>query len=85
MGLIYCSTDKAVERKEGIKEHTGIDQVQAEKLLDIQCKFKEVCVSVDDLAKEFQMLDQMAKDRAKMLEELGCKFDQLKDEDDALK
>ncbi|GMN46098.1 hypothetical protein TIFTF001_015278 [Ficus carica] len=66
MGLIYYSTNKAVERREGIKEHTAIDQVQAEKPLDIQRKSKEVCVIVEDLAKEFQMLDQTAKDRAKI-------------------
>ncbi|GMN64098.1 hypothetical protein TIFTF001_033185 [Ficus carica] len=46
---------------------------------------KEVCTSADDLAKEFQMLNQMVKDGVKMLGEIGSRYDWLKVMNDALK
>lgn len=46
---------------------------------------KEVCARADGLSKEFQTLNQMVKDRAKMLGELGSRYDWLKVMNDALK
>ncbi|GMN64039.1 hypothetical protein TIFTF001_033117 [Ficus carica] len=48
--------------------------LRKEKLLDIEREFKEVHASANDLAKEFQILDQMAKDGVKMFGELGSRY-----------
>ncbi|GMN59515.1 hypothetical protein TIFTF001_028608 [Ficus carica] len=41
MGLIYCSTDKIIERRKQIRELEAIDRERVEKLLDIEGNYKE--------------------------------------------
>ena len=85
MKLIYHFRNKAIERSEQIRELEAIDKQCVEKLLDIEHKFKDVRVSVDDLIKEVQTLNQLGKEGAEMMKAMVERFDKAKAENDALR
>ncbi|GMN51473.1 hypothetical protein TIFTF001_020624 [Ficus carica] len=64
MGLVYRTTEKAVKRRERIKELEDIDREWGERLLDIERKFKYVKASADGLIAEHHTLNQIAKEGA---------------------
>ena len=59
--------------------------MRAEKLLDIKCKFNDVRASTDDLIKELQTLNQMAKKGAEIIMIMVDRFNKVKVENNALK
>ncbi|GMN71569.1 hypothetical protein TIFTF001_054118 [Ficus carica] len=85
IGLIYRSTDKAVERRVRIRELKATDRKSAEKLLDIERKFKDACTSADDVIKEFHTLNGKAKKGAEMMKSMVDRFDKATAENDALR
>ena len=78
MRLIYHSTDKAIEQRERIRELEATDKERVEKLLDIECKFKDVRASMDNLIKELQTLNRIAKEGAEMIRSMVDRFDKAK-------
>lgn len=80
MKLTYRSTDKAVERREHIKELEAIDKEHVEKLLDIKRKFKDVRVSMDDLIKKLQTFNRLVKEGTEMMMAMVERFNMAKAE-----
>lgn len=83
MWLIYSSTDKAVKRRERIRELEEVNKERGEKLLDIVQKFKDVKLSADALIVELHTLNQIAKEGAEMMKAMIERFDKAKAENDA--
>ena len=85
MWLIYRITEKAVERREWIKELEDNDKEWSERLLDIERRFRDVKASADGLIAELHTLNQTAKEGAEMMKATVDKFDKVKAENEALK
>lgn len=83
MWLIYSSIDKAVKRRERIRELEEVNKERGEKLLDIVQKFKDVKPSADALIVELHTLNQIAKEGAEMMKAMIERFDKAKAENDA--
>lgn len=83
MWLIYSSIDKAVKRRERIRELEEVNKERGEKLLDIVQKFKDVKLSADALIVELHTLNQIAKEGAEMMKAMIERFDKAKAENDA--
>ncbi|GMN49580.1 hypothetical protein TIFTF001_018746 [Ficus carica] len=85
MGLIYRFTNKVVEQKEQIRELEVVDKEHAEKLLDIERKFKDVRASADGFIAELHTLNQTTKEEVEMIKSMVDRFDKVKAENCALR
>ena len=78
MGLVYRTTEKAVEWRECIKELEDIDKERGEKLLDIERRFRDVKANADGLIIKLHTLNQMANEGVDMMKIMVGRFDKVK-------
>ncbi|GMN33542.1 hypothetical protein TIFTF001_044809 [Ficus carica] len=76
---------KVVKLRERIRELKATDREHAEKLLEIERKFKDVHASADDVIQELQTLNRITKEGAEIIKSMVDRFDKVKAENDALR
>lgn len=85
MLLLYRLDDKAREWREKFREIEVWDEARVKKLLKSKYHFKKAYAKAENLAKEFFLFENMVKEGAKLLNQLGEKNKELVAENDVIK
>ncbi|GMN66686.1 hypothetical protein TIFTF001_035746 [Ficus carica] len=76
MGLFYRMSDKVTEQRDRLKDLVEKDIARGEKLLDIECKFRDVKAGAEGLMSELQKSMDVAREGTSAMETLVKRIDE---------